>query len=344
MSYLESLPSFKTESITLYNGDCTIGMCELPDNSVDCILTDPPYKYLENQKLEVDFDEQVFFTQAKRVLKDSGFIILFGRGTSFYRWNMMLADMGFKFKEEIIWSKSYGTSPLMNISRVHETISIHTKKNGKIHKVKVPYVEMKKHDIGSIVTDIKRLKSGLKNTRSFDAVIDFLENNRIDTPDGWGTSTTISSPIAKADRSVSEVQAMRDGMNEKTIIRADRTDCDTFTKFGVNADKRQSGDRAANAMQSIAFGMNEKSIIEEHREHYDAIHPTQKPVNLLRRLLNMTTPAGSYTVLDPFSGSAATCMATQQGGWNFIGFEIDGEYYEKSVERIKNTIVQTSLF
>ncbi|KAA6304751.1 DNA adenine methyltransferase YhdJ, partial [termite gut metagenome] len=69
----------------------------------------------------------MFFGEVERVLKKEGFIVLFGRGTSFYRWNTILADLGFNFKEEFIWDKGYCTSPLMPISRVHETISIHTK-------------------------------------------------------------------------------------------------------------------------------------------------------------------------------------------------------------------------
>ena len=118
--------------IEFKHGDCLELMKDIKSESVDCILTDPPYKYLKNQKLEVDFDEKIFFNEAKRVLKKSGFIVLFGRGTSFYRWNTILADLGFEFKEEFIWDKQYVNSPLMQVSRVHETISIHTKKSGVI--------------------------------------------------------------------------------------------------------------------------------------------------------------------------------------------------------------------
>ena len=47
----------------------------LEDESVSIILTDPPYKYLKNQKLEVDFNEEIFFNNCKRVLKNDGFFI-----------------------------------------------------------------------------------------------------------------------------------------------------------------------------------------------------------------------------------------------------------------------------
>ena len=88
--------------IELKHIDCLQGMKLLSDNSIDVIFTDPPYLYLKGQKLEREFDEQLFFLECKRLLKTNGFIVLFGRGTSFYRWNTRLADLGFKFKEEII--------------------------------------------------------------------------------------------------------------------------------------------------------------------------------------------------------------------------------------------------
>ena len=82
----------------IYNEDCQEGIKRIPDASIDCILTDPPYLYLKGQKLERPFNERELFSEFKRVLKPTGFIILFGRGTSFYRWNMILAEQGFVFK------------------------------------------------------------------------------------------------------------------------------------------------------------------------------------------------------------------------------------------------------
>lgn len=53
----------------IYNEDCLEGMKRIPDNSIDCILTDAPYLYLKNQKLDKPFDENAFFSECKRVLK-----------------------------------------------------------------------------------------------------------------------------------------------------------------------------------------------------------------------------------------------------------------------------------
>ncbi len=143
-----------SNDIEIYNGDNIDLLPKIKNNSINAIITDPPYQYLKH-KLDVPFDEEKFFNHAKRVLKKDGFIVMFGRGEAFYRWNTMLSNRGFLFKEEIIWNKVMTSSPLLKLNRVHETVSIYTKKDGVINKVRVPYLEMKGHDIGAIKKDIK---------------------------------------------------------------------------------------------------------------------------------------------------------------------------------------------
>ena len=339
----------KHSDIQLFNCDNSEVMAKMEDKSVDVILTDPPYLYLKNQKLERPFDEQLFFSGCKRVLAKDGFIVMFGRGTSFYRWNTILADSGFTFKEEIVWDKSYSTSPLMALSRIHETVSIFTKGKGTINRVKVPYMEMRSHDLESVIGDVKRMRSILKNTKSLDAVLAFLENNIVPTDKENRLSTTISSIVKTQDRCASVLNGITNGVNEKSIMRTDRIDCETFTKFGVNADKRKTGNRCTNSMQSIVFGLNEKSIIKQVRDQYSAIHPTQKPVRLLERLLALVIPQNKerkdIVVADFFGGSFSTMEAVYNMGMQGISCEIDKEYYELGKERIEKLPPrQASLF
>lgn len=276
----------------IYNEDCIQGMHRIPNGSIDCILTDPPYLYLKNQKLDRPFDENIFFAECKRVLKKNSFIVLFGRGTSFYRWNTILADMGFSFKEEIVWDKSYCSSPLMALSRIHETISIHTLGKGVIKKVKIPYIDMREVDINSIKTDIDRLMVTLSSSKNLKAVLDYLNKGQIEFDGEYGSSTTITSGRKRVNRCVS-------------------------------------------TMGSIEQGMNEKDIIRLKRDHYSTIHPTQKPVRLIERLLALVSKEGDI-VLDPFSGSASTAVACINTRRKYIGFEIDKEYYDWSIKRIKD--------
>lgn len=366
-------------NLQLYNADNLEVMATLPDESIDVICIDPPYLYLKNQKLERPFDEQRFFTECKRLLTKKGFIVMFGRGTSFYRWNTILDGLGFVFKEEVIWNKSYVSSPLMPISRIHETVSILTKKEGGINKVKVPYLEMKRHDIDSIVTDIKRLKTTFKNTKSLNAVLEFLENNKVPTDKDKIISTSISSVvktqgkyasvmagiqngindksiirndveewkecslthngITKADRCVSVIQGIQFGLNEKSIIR--NYEDKTFErKHKITADKTKDADRCVNVIQGIGFGLNEKTIIKQARDHYNTIHPTQKPVRLLERLLALVIPKdkprNEIVVADFFAGSMSCMEAVYNMGMKGIATEIDQEYFQAGKQRIEN--------
>ena len=321
-------------------------MGKIPDESIDIICIDPPYLYLKNQKLEREFDEQLFFSECKRLLTKDGFIIIFGRGESFYRWNTILADLKFTFKEEIIWNKSHCTSPLMRLSRVHETISIFTKGKGTINKVKVPYLEMKSHDLDAVITDVKRIRVILKNTKSLDAVLSYLENNQRDTSDSWeANKLSISSTITKEDRQVSAMRSVNDGLNEKSIIRSDY-EIPKNARKGITAEAyKPTGDRQCNAFQSVVSGMNEKTIIKQVRDHYTAIHPTQKPVPLLVRLLKLVIPLKNkkIVVADWFGGSFSCCEAVinlqsefPDIEFEFIGTEIDEEYFNLGKNRIDN--------
>lgn len=73
------------------------------------------------------------------------------------------------------------------------------------------------------------------------------------------------------------------------------------------------------------------------------IHPTQKPVALFEYLIRTYTNKGD-TVLDNCMGSGTTAIACMNTDRNFIGFELDKTYYNKSLERIKNHTTQTDIF
>ena len=64
-------------------------------------------------------------------------------------------------------------------------------------------------------------------------------------------------------------------------------------------------------------------------------HPTVKPVALMRYLTRLITPKGGV-VLDPYMGSGSTGVACMQEGFNFIGVEMDKEYFEIAKARIEH--------
>jgi site-specific DNA-methyltransferase (adenine-specific) len=63
-------------------------------------------------------------------------------------------------------------------------------------------------------------------------------------------------------------------------------------------------------------------------------HPTQKPIELLRRIVLASTKPGAL-ILDPFSGSASTGLAAVANGRSFVGVEMERKYLELAVKRFK---------
>ena len=63
------------------------------------------------------------------------------------------------------------------------------------------------------------------------------------------------------------------------------------------------------------------------------VHPTVKPIDLMRYLVRLVTPPGG-TVLDPFTGSGTTGIAAGLEGFDFIGIEREAEYREIAEARL----------
>ena len=66
---------------------------------------------------------------------------------------------------------------------------------------------------------------------------------------------------------------------------------------------------------------------------YPKIHPTQKPVNLLKRLIQIFTDEGDV-VIDPCAGSGSTLRAAYECGRNSYGFEVDRKFYTLAKEKM----------
>ena len=88
-----------------------------------------------------------------------------------------------------------------------------------------------------------------------------------------------------------------------------------------------------------------KSILEFSNVHHgdECMHPTQKPVDLLRYLVLTYTNEGD-TVLDNCMGSGTTAIACIKERRHFIGFELSKEYFDKACKRIDNERRQLTLF
>jgi site-specific DNA-methyltransferase (adenine-specific)/modification methylase len=96
---------------------------------------------------------------------------------------------------------------------------------------------------------------------------------------------------------------------------------------------------APRIFRHVWHGMIKDSEREDRR-----LHPTQKPVALMKWVLDQAgIPAGA-TVLDPFMGSGSTGVACIETGRRFVGVELEPAYFEIATDRIDRARQQLNLF
>jgi len=95
--------------------------------------------------------------------------------------------------------------------------------------------------------------------------------------------------------------------------------------MNIDECKTRNGTNPTNLLE-FGFGKNENRI-----------HEAQKPLELIKYLIALTTRENQI-VLDPFMGSGTTALAAILLKRNFIGFELNKEFHEKSLRRIKSIL------
>lgn len=262
-------------SVKLYNGDCIEILSDIESNSVDLVVTSPPYDSLRtyDNKCEWDFDTfKSIAEQLYRVIKSGGVIVwvvndqtIDGSETgSSFRQALYFKDIGLNLHDTMIWSKSLFSFPdNLRYGASFEYMFILSKGQPK-------YV-----------------------------------NKICDRPNKfWGTK------------------------NHGTNRAMDGT---TFRKSNHNKTRiSEFGER---------FNVWEISP----DKHNVSGHPAVFPVQLAQDHIISWSREGD-TVLDPFMGSGTTGVAALQTRRNFIGIEINEEYFNYAKSRIESISVVHKLF
>jgi len=111
--------------------------------------------------------------------------------------------------------------------------------------------------------------------------------------------------------------------------------------FGIKTDnfivwkKLSIGETFSMGMCEFASVSNDgnSKIFEYPPQQSDRFHPTQKPVPLYRWVLKNYAKSGDL-ILDTHVGSASSLIACKELGFDYVGFEIDKDYYEKASKRV----------
>jgi site-specific DNA-methyltransferase (adenine-specific) len=116
------------------------------------------------------------------------------------------------------------------------------------------------------------------------------------------------------------------------------------TKTFLIWDKKIAEDMSF-AMCELAWTSfkNGAKIFKETATQIQRIHPTQKPVALYKWILNKYAKQGDK-ILDTHLGSGSIAIACHDYGFELTACELDAEYYEKAIQRIKNHTNQQKLF
>ena len=103
----------------LLKGNCLELLAEMPDNSVDSIVTDPPYelgfmgKSWDNSGIAYNVE---LWSQALRVLKPGGHLLAFGGSRTYHRLASAVEDAGFEIRDQIMWLYGSGFPKSHNVA------------------------------------------------------------------------------------------------------------------------------------------------------------------------------------------------------------------------------------
>jgi len=102
----------------LYNMDCLDKLKELEENSLDSIVTDPPYGLsFMGKKWDYDVPSQEIWEECLRVLKPGGYLLSFAGSRTYHRMAVRIEDAGFEIRDQIMWIYSTGFPKSHNVGK-----------------------------------------------------------------------------------------------------------------------------------------------------------------------------------------------------------------------------------
>jgi site-specific DNA-methyltransferase (adenine-specific) len=308
----------------LIEADALLTLAKLPDACVDAIVTDPPYGIeitgeawdglAIRQAVGRDGDvlstgealerwTRVWATEARRVLKPGGHLIAFGAPRTFHRLTSGVEDAGLQVRDTLMWLNGQG---IPKSRRLPGGLGVAFKPAYEpILLARAPFA-------GTIARNVKTWGTGALN----------IETSRVNGR--WPAN------IALSHASDCTKECCTNDCPAWLIdsARPDLLPSRLFFCAKTSRREREAGCEQLPARLMTLFpGKNSASRSRRN------IHPTVKPIDLMRWLVRLITPPGGC-VLDPFCGSGSTGAAAVLENRPFLGIEREGEYVDVACARL----------
>jgi adenine-specific DNA-methyltransferase len=314
------------ETNYIYHGDCMELLKKLPSNSVDCIITDPPYNVLALDWDKQEVDWKALAEEFYRVLKVNGCIYIFGQMPMI---NLVFVELSkkFKFKQDLVWYKNRGFSLVNTIfTKYHENILFFVKGNEEILKSFGKRIKEKRLELGISLKQIGELcdekwyhrgghmyyETGLAcpTKEQYDKLMKVLGldieefNFLFDRPTFNFEDIKLDGEPYKITRKEQKVYGVKSNMGEFTQINNGKRNPKTVLEY---------------------------PIIQSGKEYFG--HPTQKPKDLIKYLIQSCSNENDI-ILDPFMGSGTTAKACEELNRRWVGAELDENYISMINKRL----------
>jgi DNA modification methylase len=293
----------------LIEADALALLARLPDNSVDCVITDPPYgigfhdESWDEPSTAEAFERwaQAWASQCKRVLKPGGHLVAFGAPRTFHRLTAGVEDAGLEIRDVLMWLHAQGAP--------------------KAHKLPGGLAPLLKPAFEPIVLARAPLAGTTpRNVEAWGTGALNIEASRVNGY--WPAHIAIShAPACTEARCTSDCPARQINTSHPDLRPSRMFFCAKASKR-----EREAGCDKLPLESDLLYSRPAPRLRRN-------IHPTIKPLALMRWLVALVTPPGGL-VLDPFAGSGSTGIAAVMEDRMFLGIEREAAYVDIACARL----------
>jgi len=320
--------------INLMHGDCLEVLRTLPDNSVDSVVTDPPYGLsFMGKKWDYDVPAVEVWAECLRVLKPGGHLLAFAGTRTQHRMAVRIEDAGFEIRDMIAWVYGSGFPKSLDVSKAID------KAGGTLdgaYDITAPATEAAQQWQGW-GTALKPAMEMITMARK--PLVGTVAENVL--AHGTGAINVDGCRVGCEARPVmvrTETVVSATSMNGQSTGATSSGELTTSGRWPANLIHDGSEEPCALLGDAARFFYCAKASKRDREDNNN--HPTVKPTDLMRYLCRLVTPPGGV-VLDPFMGSGSTGKAAMLEGFQFIGIDISDEYLE--IARARINAVQPNL-